>query len=188
IRTIGSRRRSAASASTARMAFFSLTNRLSRAAAHSAGVATGGRFIGAPYHIVGKTNLFVVLPDYRVGSLGDDAHLWRHLRHRPSPRPRRRALGAPGDPRAAARPQALQRPPSGPAKCKPRRPLPATPRAGAGRAPPPRQAASTDPGTLPEVLWRGRALTDAEGAGEIKIEGDRRAAKRFLDLFALAGP
>jgi hypothetical protein len=35
------------------------------------------------------------------------------------------------------------------------------------------------------VLWHGRALEDAESAGQLTVAGDRRAAKRFLKLFPL---
>jgi hypothetical protein len=38
------------------------------------------------------------------------------------------------------------------------------------------------------VLWQGRPLADAEGAGEIAIEGSRSAARRFLRLFPALAP
>lgn len=47
---------------------------------------------------------------------------------------------------------------------------------------------STDPGTLAAVLWGGRRLSEAMGAGDLRIEGDRRAAARFLGLFPPRGP
>jgi DNA-binding HxlR family transcriptional regulator len=56
-----------------------------------------------------------------------------------------------------------------------------------GSAVAPDATIEADPATLPEILWRGRRLSDAERAGEIRIEGDRQAAKRFLSLFQLAG-
>lgn len=44
---------------------------------------------------------------------------------------------------------------------------------------------ATDPATLANVLWHGRDLDDAEGAGDVAIEGDRAAAERFLALYPL---
>jgi DNA-binding HxlR family transcriptional regulator len=46
----------------------------------------------------------------------------------------------------------------------------------------------TDPETLSGVLWHGRPLAEAERAGDVRIEGSRRAATRFLGLFALPEP
>jgi alkyl sulfatase BDS1-like metallo-beta-lactamase superfamily hydrolase len=54
-----------------------------------------------------------------------------------------------------------------------------------GSAAAPDATIETDPTTLPDVLWRGRRLADAERAGEIKIEGERQVARRFLSLFRL---
>ena len=54
-----------------------------------------------------------------------------------------------------------------------------------GAAEDPDAAIATDPGTLVNVLWHRRELEDAERAGELAIEGDRRAAKRFLSLFPI---
>jgi DNA-binding HxlR family transcriptional regulator len=42
---------------------------------------------------------------------------------------------------------------------------------------------STDTQTLPELLWRGLPVEQAERAGGLEIEGSRRAARRFLTLF-----
>jgi DNA-binding HxlR family transcriptional regulator len=42
---------------------------------------------------------------------------------------------------------------------------------------------ATDPRTLTELLWRGRALADAERAGAASVEGSRAAANRLLRLF-----
>jgi DNA-binding HxlR family transcriptional regulator len=42
----------------------------------------------------------------------------------------------------------------------------------------------TDAGTLSAVLWKGRALEDALQAGDLELEGDRRAGVRFAGLFA----
>ena len=44
---------------------------------------------------------------------------------------------------------------------------------------------SSDPGTLEDVLWRGRSLPEALGSKAIMLDGDRRAAERFLALFPL---
>jgi hypothetical protein len=38
------------------------------------------------------------------------------------------------------------------------------------------------------VLWNGRPLADAQGAGEMKTEGDGAAVKRFLRLFPMPEP
>jgi DNA-binding HxlR family transcriptional regulator len=43
----------------------------------------------------------------------------------------------------------------------------------------------TDPATLATVLWHGRELAEAQRSGELAIEGDRKAAARFLRLFPL---
>jgi len=43
----------------------------------------------------------------------------------------------------------------------------------------------TDPGTLATVLWHGRRLDEARRAGDVAIEGDRRAVNRLLRLFPL---
>lgn len=43
-------------------------------------------------------------------------------------------------------------------------------------------------GALVEVLWRGRALDEAVAAGEISIDGPRREAARFLELFRAPQP
>jgi ubiquinone biosynthesis protein UbiJ len=40
---------------------------------------------------------------------------------------------------------------------------------------------ATEPGVLQNVLWHGRPTR----AGELDIDGDRRAAERFLALFPL---
>jgi hypothetical protein len=44
----------------------------------------------------------------------------------------------------------------------------------------------SDPWPLGGVLWQGYALEEAERAGEVSIEGDRRVAARFLELFPLS--
>jgi ubiquinone biosynthesis protein UbiJ len=38
------------------------------------------------------------------------------------------------------------------------------------------------------VLWGGRRLADAQRAGELTIEGDKAAAKRFVRLFPVPEP
>jgi DNA-binding HxlR family transcriptional regulator len=43
----------------------------------------------------------------------------------------------------------------------------------------------TDSRTLRELLWRGRKLAEAQRAGAIAIDGDRRAVQRFMTLFPL---
>jgi DNA-binding HxlR family transcriptional regulator len=43
----------------------------------------------------------------------------------------------------------------------------------------------SDPWPLGGMLWQDYALEDAERAGDAKVEGDRRAAARFLTLFPL---
>jgi DNA-binding HxlR family transcriptional regulator len=54
-----------------------------------------------------------------------------------------------------------------------------------GIAPAPDATIETDPGTLASVLWHGRKLDQARRAGDVAIEGDRRAVTRFLGLFPL---
>ena len=41
---------------------------------------------------------------------------------------------------------------------------------------------------LSAVIWNGRDLDDALHAGELRIEGDRRALDRFLGLFPKPEP
>jgi DNA-binding HxlR family transcriptional regulator len=52
-----------------------------------------------------------------------------------------------------------------------------------GRAEQPDATIETDPRTLASILWHGRPLTDAVRSGEVDIDGDRQAARRFLNLF-----
>ena len=47
---------------------------------------------------------------------------------------------------------------------------------------------ATDPKTLSAVLWGDGTLPAAERAGDLVIEGDRPAVKRFVRLFALPEP
>jgi DNA-binding HxlR family transcriptional regulator len=46
----------------------------------------------------------------------------------------------------------------------------------------------TEPGTLARVLWHGRRLTAALRSGDVRIEGDRGSARRFLALFPAPRP
>jgi DNA-binding HxlR family transcriptional regulator len=57
-----------------------------------------------------------------------------------------------------------------------------------GEAPEADATISSDPMTLGGMLWQGYALADAERAGVAAVEGDRRAARRFLRLFPLPEP
>ena len=57
-----------------------------------------------------------------------------------------------------------------------------------GAASAPEAIIETDPGTLASVLWHGREVDEARRAGDLAIEGDRRAATRFLALFPLPTP
>ena len=53
-----------------------------------------------------------------------------------------------------------------------------------GAADDPVAVLASDTTTLPQVLWHGLALEDAERTGTLAIEGSRRAARQFLRLFA----
>ena len=44
---------------------------------------------------------------------------------------------------------------------------------------------TTDPVTMASVVYGGRPIADAEGAGAMTIEGDRALAERFVRLFVL---
>jgi DNA-binding HxlR family transcriptional regulator len=57
-----------------------------------------------------------------------------------------------------------------------------------GAAADPTAVVETDPGTLAHVLWHGRRLTAALRSGDVRIEGDRSAARRFLALFPAPQP
>jgi DNA-binding HxlR family transcriptional regulator len=54
-----------------------------------------------------------------------------------------------------------------------------------GSAAAPDAIVESDPGTLASVLWHGRKVEEARRAGDLAIEGDLRAIKRFLALFQL---
>jgi DNA-binding HxlR family transcriptional regulator len=56
---------------------------------------------------------------------------------------------------------------------------------GRGSAEAPDATIETDPATLATVLWHERDLEEARRAGDLAIDGDRRAVKRFLGLFPL---
>ncbi|MBW4717730.1 winged helix-turn-helix transcriptional regulator [Saccharothrix obliqua] len=47
---------------------------------------------------------------------------------------------------------------------------------------------ATTPGTLDQLLWSGRALSDAEAAGEATVTGDRDRVERFLTMFPMPEP
>jgi DNA-binding HxlR family transcriptional regulator len=53
-----------------------------------------------------------------------------------------------------------------------------------GEAVEPKASLATDRATLAELLWGGRSLAEAVRAGDIEVEGERRALARFLGLFA----
>jgi DNA-binding HxlR family transcriptional regulator len=54
---------------------------------------------------------------------------------------------------------------------------------------PPDVVLGTDAATLRAVVFGGRTLTDALGAHDLKVQGDARAAERFVGLFPRpAGP
>src|SRR4029453_16222160 len=52
-----------------------------------------------------------------------------------------------------------------------------------GAAEDPDATIETDPGTLARVLSHRRKRAEAEGAGDLEIDGSRRAVTRFLRLF-----
>ena len=54
-----------------------------------------------------------------------------------------------------------------------------------GSPPAPDATIETDPGTLARVLWHGRKLDEARRAGDLAVEGDRKAVTRFVALFPL---
>jgi DNA-binding HxlR family transcriptional regulator/putative sterol carrier protein len=57
-----------------------------------------------------------------------------------------------------------------------------------GRAEDPDATIETDVETLRDLLWQRRELPKALKAGDIKVEGDRRAVSRFVGLFTLPEP
>jgi DNA-binding HxlR family transcriptional regulator len=57
-----------------------------------------------------------------------------------------------------------------------------------GPAEQPDAIVEADAMALSAVIWNGRDLDDALQAGELRIEGDRRALKRFLGLFPRPEP
>jgi DNA-binding HxlR family transcriptional regulator len=54
-----------------------------------------------------------------------------------------------------------------------------------GSADAPDATIETDTGTLSALLWHGRRPAEALRSGDLKIDGSRRAAERFLRLFPL---
>jgi DNA-binding HxlR family transcriptional regulator len=57
-----------------------------------------------------------------------------------------------------------------------------------GSAEAPDAMIETDPATLVELVWEGRKLSEAVDSGVVKVEGDKRAVRRFLGLFPLPEP
>jgi DNA-binding HxlR family transcriptional regulator len=57
-----------------------------------------------------------------------------------------------------------------------------------GEAPGADAAITSDPMTLGGVMWQRVSLSEAERAGAMTVEGDRRAATKFLRLFPLPEP
>src|SRR4051794_149890 len=56
--------------------------------------------------------------------------------------------------------------------------------AARGPADQPDVVVNTDPGTLTELLWRGRPLQEARDAGDVVVSGKTTTMLRFLRLFA----
>jgi DNA-binding HxlR family transcriptional regulator len=56
-----------------------------------------------------------------------------------------------------------------------------------GSADAPDATIETDTATLSALLWHGRRLPEALRSGDLRIEGSRRAAERFVRLFPLPG-
>src|SRR5919206_3053467 len=54
---------------------------------------------------------------------------------------------------------------------------------GRGSAEEPDAVVDTDAGTLTALVYEGRSLEEAVGAGDVRIEGDESAVGRFLGLF-----
>ena len=54
-----------------------------------------------------------------------------------------------------------------------------------GSAEDPAATIETDTDTLTGLLWRGRRVAEAERSGDLRIEGSRREATRFLGLFPM---
>jgi DNA-binding HxlR family transcriptional regulator len=59
---------------------------------------------------------------------------------------------------------------------------------GRGPAAEPDAIVETDAGTLGAILWEGRDLDEAVRAGDIAIEGDRDAVRRFVALVPQPAP
>ena len=57
-----------------------------------------------------------------------------------------------------------------------------------GGAEAPDATIEADTGTLAAVLWHGRRLTEARRSGDIRVDGDKQAARSFFNLFPLAEP
>jgi DNA-binding HxlR family transcriptional regulator len=59
---------------------------------------------------------------------------------------------------------------------------------GRGAAEDPVAIVETDPDTFSAVVWKGRDLDEAQRAGELTIEGDRRAVEWLVGLFPQPAP
>ena len=59
---------------------------------------------------------------------------------------------------------------------------------GRGTQDAPDAVVETDAGTLSAVIWQGRELAEALGAGDLRIEGDRDAVTRLIGLFPRPEP
>lgn len=57
-----------------------------------------------------------------------------------------------------------------------------------GEAPDAGARLEADPATLAEVVYGGRKFAEAVKAGDLKVEGDKALAKRFVGLFPLPPP
>jgi DNA-binding HxlR family transcriptional regulator/putative sterol carrier protein len=57
-----------------------------------------------------------------------------------------------------------------------------------GPADDPEAIIETDPATLSRVLWHGRKVTAAVRSGDLRIDGDKSVARRFLALFPAPEP
>jgi ubiquinone biosynthesis protein UbiJ len=59
---------------------------------------------------------------------------------------------------------------------------------GRGGTARPDAVVETDQGTLAALVWGGRELAEAAGAGDLTIAGDAAAVERFLGLFPMPVP
>lgn len=54
-----------------------------------------------------------------------------------------------------------------------------------GQAGAPDAIVATDPDTLVALVYAGRTLTEAIRSGEVEVDGDKAAVRRFLNLFPM---